>query len=133
MAEVKAYHLTGEKSRELNEAIAVNAQTNTDMEMTLIPRMTAQSYVAKLTGVAIFFSCLFFVQGTMDTLTAVVMVISAFIVYASPGNSRQLFGIAGERDACHQLEIFEAADESVQKVHNPKHDDAGGIYRPSVS
>ena len=84
MAEVKAYHLSGQKSRELNEAISVNAQTNTDMEMTLIPRMTAQSYVAKLTGVAmVFFSCLFFVQGTMDTLTAVVMVISAFIVYAS--------------------------------------------------
>lgn len=84
MAEVKAYHLSGQKSRELNEAISDNVQINTDMEMTLIPRMTAQSYVAKLTGVAmVFFSCLFFVQGTMDTLTAVVMVISAFIVYAS--------------------------------------------------
>ncbi len=84
MTEVKAYHLSGEKSRELNEAIGVNVQTNTDMEMTLIPRMTLQNYVAKLTGVAmVFFSCLFYVQGSMDTLTAVVMVISAFIVYAS--------------------------------------------------
>ena len=84
MAEVKAYHLTGRKSRELNDAIADNVQVNTDMEMTLIPRMTLQSFIAKLTGVMmVFFSCLFFVQGTMDTLNAVLMVISAFIVYAS--------------------------------------------------
>jgi len=84
MAEVKAYHLTGQKSVELNKAISANAQINTDMEMTLVPRMTAQSFVAKLTGVCmVAFSCAFFCKGTMDALTAVVMVISAFIVYAS--------------------------------------------------
>ena len=84
MAEVKAYHLTGTKSRELNDAIAVNADTNTAMEMLLVPRMAVQSFIAKATGVAmIFFSCLFHVQGSMDLLTAVVMVISAFIVYTS--------------------------------------------------
>ena len=84
MAEVKAYHLTGEKSRELNEAIAVNAQTNTDMEMKLVPRMAVQSFIAKLTGVCmVALSCRFYCDGTMDALTAVVMVISAFIVNAS--------------------------------------------------
>ena len=84
MAEVKAYHLTGEKSRELNEAIAANVKVNTDMEMTLIPRMTAQLFIAKLTGVCmVVLSCFFYCKGTMDALTAVVMVISAFIVYAS--------------------------------------------------
>ena len=41
MAEVKAYHLTGAKSRELNDAISANAQINTDMEVTFIPRLTA--------------------------------------------------------------------------------------------
>lgn len=84
MAEVKAYHLTGVKSRELNEAIAANVKINTDMEMKLIPRMTMQNFIAKLTGVCMVgFSCWFFCKGTMDVLTAVVMVISAFIVYAS--------------------------------------------------
>ncbi|MBQ8924869.1 MAG: ABC transporter ATP-binding protein [Clostridia bacterium] len=84
MAEVKAYHLVGAKSRELNDAISENVKANTDMEMTLVPRMAVQSAIAKLTGVAmVFFSCLFFVQGTMEPLVAVVMVISAFIVYAS--------------------------------------------------
>lgn len=84
MAEVKAYHLTGQKSQELNEAISANVKTNTDMEMTLIPRMTAQNFVAKMTGVCmVIFSCAFYCAGTMDALTAIVMVISAFIVYAS--------------------------------------------------
>ena len=84
MTEVKAYHLTGKKSRELNDAIAANSKINTDMEMTLIPRMTAQSFIAKLTGTAmVAFACAFYCGGTMDALTAIVMVISAFIVYAS--------------------------------------------------
>ena len=84
MAEVKAYHLTGTKSRELNDAITANVKVNTDMEMTLIPRMSAQSFLAKLTGVCmVALSCFFYCRGSMDTLTAIIMVISAFIVYAS--------------------------------------------------
>ena len=84
MAEVKSYHLTGEKSRELDEAISENTRINTAMELALIPRMTAQSYVAKLTGtVMAALSCVFYCGGSMDALTAVVMVISSFIVYAS--------------------------------------------------
>ncbi|MBE6123506.1 MAG: ABC transporter ATP-binding protein [Erysipelotrichaceae bacterium] len=84
MAEVKAYHLSGAKSRELNEAIAENVNVNTEMEMTLIPRMTFQNLIAKLTGVCmVAASCWFWCQGTMDALTAIVMVISAFIVNSS--------------------------------------------------
>ena len=84
MAEVKAYHLTGTKSRELNEAIAENVSVNTEMEMTLIPMMTLQNLIAKLTGVCMVgAACYFYCSGTMDTLTVIVMVISAFIVNAS--------------------------------------------------
>ena len=84
MAEVKAYHLTGQKSRELNDAIEANCRINTEMEFTLIPHITVQSLISKLTGVAmVLFSCVFYCSGSMDALTAVVMVISAFIVNAS--------------------------------------------------
>ena len=84
MAEVKAYRLSGTKSGELNAAIAQNVKTNTDMEMLLIPRMSAQTLIAKLTGVAMAAcSCVFFCAGSMDALTAVVMTVSAFIIYAS--------------------------------------------------
>jgi ATP-binding cassette subfamily B protein len=84
MAEVKAYRMTGEKSRQLNEAVNENVRVNTDMELLLIPHMSFQSFIAKLTGVAmVFFSCLFCINGTMDTLTAIVMTVSAFIIYTS--------------------------------------------------
>ena len=84
MTEVKAYHLKGKKSAELNDAIFENSKINTDMELTLIPRMSLQSIISKMTGTAmVMLTCLFYCNGTMDALTAVVMVISAFIIYAS--------------------------------------------------
>ncbi|MBQ9048316.1 MAG: ABC transporter ATP-binding protein [Solobacterium sp.] len=84
MTEVKAYHLSGQKRGELEDAIRENVNANTDMEMKLVPRMSAQNYVAKLTGICMAAcTCYFYCNGTMDALTAVVMVISAFIVYAS--------------------------------------------------
>ena len=84
MAEVKAYHLKGKQSQELNDAIYQNCKINTDMEMVLIPRMSLQNVISKMTGTAmVVLSCIFYCQGSMDALTAIVMVISAFIIYAS--------------------------------------------------
>ncbi|MBQ8075154.1 MAG: ABC transporter ATP-binding protein [Oscillospiraceae bacterium] len=123
MAEVKAYHLTGRKSKELNDAIAANCQINTDMEMTLIPRMTAQSFLAKLTGVCMVgFSCAFYCAGTMDALTAVVMVISAFIVYAS-------LETAGNYSAL--LRVVDVSVERAQEIlDTPQMDISGENIRP---
>ncbi|MBQ7370658.1 MAG: ABC transporter ATP-binding protein [Blautia sp.] len=84
MTEVKAYHLKGKKSAELNDAIYENSKINIDMELTLIPRMSLQNVISKMTGTAmVALSCVFYCKGSMDALTAVVMVISAFIIYAS--------------------------------------------------
>lgn len=123
MTEVKAYHLTGQKSRELNDAIAANVKVNTDMEMALIPRMTAQSFIAKLTGVCmVISSCAFYCMGTMDALIAVVMVISAFIVYAS-------LETAGNYSA-----LLRVVDVSVQRAQEildtPQMDITGEEIRP---
>ena len=125
MAEVKAYHLTGKKSIELNEAISANVQINTDMEMTLIPRMTAQNFIAKLTGVCMVgFSCAFYCKGTMDALTAVVMVISAFIVYAS-------LETAGNYSAL--LRVVEVSVERAQEILNtPQMDIEGEKMTPAT-
>ena len=123
MTEVKTYHLTGQKSRELNDAIAANVKVNTDMEMTLIPRMTAQSFIAKLTGVCmVIATCAFYCKGTMDALIAVVMVISAFIVYAS-------LETAGNYSA-----LLRVVDVSVQRAQEildtPQMDITGEMIRP---
>ena len=125
MAEVKAYHLTGLKSRELNDAIAANAKINTDLEMTLISPMTVQNYIAKLTGVCmVAFSCAFYCADTMDALTAVVMVISAFIVYAS-------LETAGNYSAL--LRIVDVSVERAQAIlDTPQMDITGEDIRPET-
>ena len=125
MTEVKAYHLTGVKSRELNDAIAENVKINTDMEMTLIPRMTIQSFLAKLTGVCMVgFSCAFYCAGSMDALTAVVMVISAFIVYAS-------LETAGNYSAL--LRVVEVSVNRAQEIlDTPQMDIAGESIEPAA-
>ena len=125
MTEVKAYRLTGVKSRELNEAISENSKINTDMEMTLVPRIALQSFIAKLTGVAmVAFSCAFYCAGSMDALTAVVMVISAFIIYTSLETAGQYSSL---------LRVVDMSVDRAQEILNtPQMDISGETIEPAV-
>ena len=125
MTEVKAYHLTGKKSMELNDAIAANSKINTDMEKTLIPRITVQSYIAKLTGVAmVACSCAFYCGGSMDALTAVVMVISSFIIYAS-------LETAGNYSALLRV-VDVSVDRAQEILDTPQMDISGEVISPDT-
>ncbi|MBQ1397291.1 MAG: ABC transporter ATP-binding protein [Clostridia bacterium] len=125
MTEVKAYHLTGKKSRELNDAISANSKINTDMEMTMIPLITVQSYIAKLTGVAmVVCSCAFYCRGSMDALTAVVMVISSFIIYAS-------LETAGNYSALLRV-VDVSVDRAQEILDTPQMDISGEVISPDT-
>ncbi len=125
MTEVKTYHLTGKKSRELNEAISANSKINTDMEMTMIPLITVQSYIAKLTGVAmVACSCAFYCRGSMDALTAVVMVISSFIIYAS-------LETAGNYSALLRV-VDVSVDRAQEILDTPQMDISGEVISPDT-
>ena len=125
MTEVKAYRLTGVKSKELNEAISENSKINTDMEMTLVPRIALQSFIAKLTGVAmVAFSCAFYCAGSMDALNAVVMVISAFIIYTSLETAGQYSSL---------LRVVDMSVDRAQEILNtPQMDISGENITPAV-
>ena len=125
MTEVKAYRLTGVKSKELNEAISENSKINIDMEMTLVPRIALQSFIAKLTGVAmVAFSCAFYCAGSMDALTAVVMVISAFIIYTSLETAGQYSSL---------LRVVDMSVDRAQEILNtPQMDISGETIEPAV-
>ena len=125
MTEVKAYRLTGVKSKELNEAISENSKINTDMEMTLVPRIALQSFIAKLTGVAmVAFSCVFYCAGSMDALNAVVMVISAFIIYTSLETAGQYSSL---------LRVVDMSVDRAQEILNtPQMDISGENITPAV-
>lgn len=84
IAEVKAYNLTGEKSKALNCAIDENTVANIKSEITFVPIMFLQSLTAKLIGVVIAgASIAFYFGGSMELLNAVVMVIVAFILFGA--------------------------------------------------
>ena len=125
MTEVKAYRLTGVKSKELNEAISENSKINTDMEITLVPRIALQSFIAKLTGVAmVAFSCVFYCAGSMDALNAVVMVISAFIIYTSLETAGQYSSL---------LRVVDMSVDRAQEILNtPQMDISGENITPAV-
>lgn len=84
ISEVRAYNLTGEKSKELNEAIKDNCKVCTDMEFKFIPLMFLQNIIIKLLGTLIaFLSVYFYLAGTMELLNAIVMVIASFILFSA--------------------------------------------------
>lgn len=84
IAEVKAYNLTGKKSRALNEAIDENSEANTKAEMAFVPIMFLQNLTAKLLGVVVaIISVAFYLNGTMELLNAVVMILAAFILFGA--------------------------------------------------
>lgn len=84
IAEVKAYNLTGTKSRALNEAIDENSAANTKAEMAFVPIMFLQNLTAKLLGVVVaIISVEFYLNGTMELLNAVVMILAAFILFGA--------------------------------------------------
>lgn len=84
IAEVKAYNLTGKKSRALNEAIDENSAANTKAEMAFVPIMFLQNLMAKLLGVVVaIISVAFYLNGTMELLNAVVMILAAFILFGA--------------------------------------------------
>lgn len=84
IAEVKAYSLTGEKSEALNKAIDENTAASIKTELNFVPIMFLQSLTAKLIGVVVAaVSIAFYLNGTMELLNAVVMVIAAFILFGA--------------------------------------------------
>ncbi len=86
--EVRTFRLTGSRSRELNTAIDENEHANSAMELKLIPYMTMQSFLLKAVGtVIVLASVLLHIDGSMDLLTAIIMIISSYLIYAQLDNA----------------------------------------------
>lgn len=84
IAEVKAYNLTGSASKKLNKSIDENTKCNIDLEMTFIPFMTLQNAIIKLIGVIMtLVSIYLYIQGSMDLMVCITMIICSFMVYGS--------------------------------------------------
>lgn len=86
--EVRTFRLTGKRSKDLNIAIDENEHANSAMELKLIPFMTLQSFWLKAVGtVIVLVSVLLHINGSMDLLTAIIMIISSYLIYAQLDNA----------------------------------------------
>ncbi|MDO4667675.1 MAG: ABC transporter ATP-binding protein [Streptococcus sp.] len=84
IVEVKNYNLTKSSAKKLAQTIA--NKKNSDIKMTLltVPWIAVQGMVNKLMGLMMsLLSVWFYLQGSMDLLVCVMMVISSFMVYDS--------------------------------------------------
>ena len=82
IAEVKAYNLVGARSRELNEVINRRKKTLIKMEMRCIPVSNIQSFVAKLSGVAMMITSLYFyLAGSMALADCTTMLVCSFMLF----------------------------------------------------
>ena len=84
IAEVKAYNLTGDTSEKLNRAIDENRDVNIAMEKTFVPFLGIQSIATKGTGIVMtLLSVWLYLNGSMDLIVCINMMICSFMVYAS--------------------------------------------------
>lgn len=84
IAEVKSFNLYGKTSEKLNEAISNSARCNARAEMAFMPLIGAQNVVLRLIGAAmITASALFYINGSMDVVTAIGMTVCSFMIFGS--------------------------------------------------
>ena len=82
IAEVKAYNLMGQSREKLNNTIDDASKINTDIELAVNCFVPFQNIVLKLTGVIILTSSVYFyINGSMDLLTAIIMAVMSFHVF----------------------------------------------------
>lgn len=83
ISEVKAYSMIGKSRKKLDDTIRMAGDTNTKMEMICNRYIPFQNIVMKLTGVAILTASIgFYLNGTMEMLAAIIMIIMSFQVFA---------------------------------------------------
>ena len=84
ISEAKSCGLTAETYRRLGDAITESASVNTDMELSFVPIMGLQSWLMKMTGLAMsVFSVLLYLSGRMELAECIVMLIASFMVFAA--------------------------------------------------
>ena len=84
IAEVKNYNLTSSRAKKLEKAIKAKQYGDTHLEFDVIPYITLQEIVTKLTGVLMCaVSAYFYINGSMSLLYCIMMLVSSFMIYES--------------------------------------------------
>ena len=84
IAEVKNYNLVSNRAKKMEAAIKAKQNGDTHMEFGVIPYITLQEIVTKMTGVLMCAaSVYFYIGGSMSLLYCIMMTVSSFMIYES--------------------------------------------------
>ena len=127
ISEVKSYNLLGKQAKRLNDANDACAKINTKMELVFVPYHFLQSIVTKITGSIIIICCAaFYINGTMNSVYAIGMSISAFILYSSletAGNYSSLLHVVSVCvDKANDILALNTMDIEGREIESKSHD-----------
>ena len=78
IAEVKNYNLVNRSAKKLSKAIEGKSQLDTKMTLVTSPYIALQGMVGLFMG---FFSTYFYLNGSMELLVTIMMIVSGFMIY----------------------------------------------------
>ena len=127
ISEVKSYNLLGKQAKRLNDANDACAKINTKMELVFVPYHFFQGIVTKITGTIIIICCAaFYINGTMNSVYAIGMSISAFILYSSletAGNYSSLLHVVSVCvDKANDILALNTMDIEGREIEPKSHD-----------
>lgn len=127
ISEAKSYNLIGENNKKLEKSIEDCKNATVDMEMKFVPLMGLQTWIIKMTGIAMcVLSLKLYFNDQMDLATCIVMLLASFMIYGAletAGNFSALLRTvdicvnkANEVLAIQQMDI--EGEEVVPETHN---------------
>ena len=127
ISEVKSYNLLGKQAKRLNDANDACARINTKMELVFVPYHFFQGIVTKITGTIIIVCCAaFYINGTMNSVYAIGMSVSAFILYSSletAGNYSSLLHVVSVCvDKANDILALNTMDIEGREIEPKSHD-----------
>ena len=121
IAVVKSYNLTGSSNKRVKNAVEETRDAFFEVEKTFIPISAIQSFVFKTVSfLMIALSVIFYVSGTMELFTAVMLCICAFLIF-SDLETASMFGsllrlVESSIDEISDILNSEIMDESALDV-----------------
>jgi len=123
IAEVKSYSLTGKYNRRVEAAIVENVDSNTDMELKLLPLMLAQNVIARLIDVGVVvLSLILYTGGRMELLNCVMLCTCSFMLTEGLEQAGTQSSLLRVVDTC--------VDQAAEILSLPAMDISGAELRP---
>lgn len=101
ISEAKSYNLVGENNEKLKNSIEDCKNTTINMEMKFVPLMGIQTWIIKMTGLAMCaLSLKLYFDNVMDLATCIVMLLASFMIYAALESAGNFSALLRTVDIC---------------------------------